>query len=119
MQCWKMSPEDRPTFKELCSSVSKFIERIAGYLEIGFNPFTETTGGEEKEVSEEVKSEGKLCKEAHSPLYTGMTKVLPVIHVLGCEARQNSPFFPSELLKRKSFINMNICSFCEGTIIVL
>ena len=45
MQCWKMSPEDRPTFKELCTSVSKFIERIAGYLEIGFNPFTAAAGG--------------------------------------------------------------------------
>ena len=58
MQCWKMSPEDRPTFKEICSSVSKFIERIAGYLEIGFNPFT--GGGEEKggEGGEEQGEEG-------------------------------------------------------------
>ena len=54
MQCWKMSPEDRPTFKELYSSVSKFIERIAGYLEIGFNPFTAAGGGE---FSEDTKSE--------------------------------------------------------------
>ena len=27
-QCWYMEPEDRPTFKELCSSVSKCIERV-------------------------------------------------------------------------------------------
>ena len=65
MQCWKMSPEERPTFKELCSSVSKFIERIAGYLEIGFNPFTAAVatsaagekGGEGGEDSEEWESE--------------------------------------------------------------
>ena len=56
MQCWKMSPENRPTFRELCSSVSKFIECIAGYLEIGFNPFTATACGVgEGEVSEEEK----------------------------------------------------------------
>ena len=52
-----MSPEDRPTFKEICSGVSKFIERVAGYLEIGFNPFTgggavEGGGGGEKEEGE-------------------------------------------------------------------
>ena len=46
MQCWKMSPEDRPTFKEICSNVSKFIERVAGYLEIGFNLFIGGEGGE-------------------------------------------------------------------------
>ena len=51
-----MSPEDRPTFRELCSNVSKFIECIAGYLEIGFNPFTAAACGvEEGEVSEEEK----------------------------------------------------------------
>ena len=63
MQCWKMSPEERPTFKELCSSVSKFIERIAGYLEIGFNPFTAVAtsasgeGGGGEKVYEELESE--------------------------------------------------------------
>ena len=58
MQCWKMSPEDRPTFKEIYSSVSKFIERVAGYLEIGFNPFTgggAVEGGGEGEEEEKVE----------------------------------------------------------------
>lgn len=61
MQCWKMSPEDRPTFKEICSSVSKFIERVAGYLEIGFNPFTgggAEKGGEGGEEQGEEQEEG-------------------------------------------------------------
>ena len=58
MQCWKMSPEDRPTFKEICSNVAKFIERVAGYLEIGFNPFT---GGEVGEVGvDEEKGEWEV-----------------------------------------------------------
>ena len=93
MQCWKMSPEDRPTFKELCSSVSKFIECIAGYLEIGFNPFIETGGEEGREVIEKVKNEGKPCYKTHIVLYIGMTEVLPVIDVLGCDG-QKSPFCP-------------------------
>ena len=38
-----MEPMERPTFKELSSTVSKCIERVAGYLQFGFNPFT---GGE-------------------------------------------------------------------------
>ena len=70
MQCWKMSPEDRPTFKEICSNVSKFIERIAGYLEIGFNPFTgggaveggeEGGEGEDKIETEKGDNEGEAC----------------------------------------------------------
>lgn len=40
-----MSPEDRPSFKELTKTISKYIERVAGYLEIGFNPFTVGGGG--------------------------------------------------------------------------
>ena len=43
-KCWQTAPKDRPTFKELYSNISKLIERIAGYLEMGFNPFE---GGEE------------------------------------------------------------------------
>ena len=39
-KCWVMSPDDRPTFKELYSNTSKYIERIAGYLDLGYNPFT-------------------------------------------------------------------------------
>ena len=35
-----MVPDDRPSFKELHANTSKYTERIAGYLEMGFNPFT-------------------------------------------------------------------------------
>ena len=59
MQCWKMPPEDRPTFKEIYSSVSKFIERIAGYLEIGFNPFTGGGAVEGGGEGEEGEGEGE------------------------------------------------------------
>ena len=38
-KCWEAAPDDRPSFKELHMSTSKYIECIAGYLEIGFNPF--------------------------------------------------------------------------------
>ena len=48
-----MAPEDRPSFKELYSSVSKSIEREAGYLQFGFNPFT---GGEREGKSVEGKT---------------------------------------------------------------
>ena len=39
-KCWEIMPEDRPTFKELRKNTSKYLEHIAGYLEMGFNPFT-------------------------------------------------------------------------------
>ena len=38
-ECWETSPDDRPTFKELNTNTNKYIEHIAGYLEMGFNPF--------------------------------------------------------------------------------
>ena len=61
LQCWKLSPEDRPTFEQICSNVSKFIERIAGYLEIEFNPFTGGRTGEGGEEGE--KEEDKIETE--------------------------------------------------------
>lgn len=61
MKCWDIVPENRPCFKELYMITSKHIERIAGYLEMGFNPFvgerhatnciTEDSTSIEKEVS--------------------------------------------------------------------
>ena len=38
-KCWETSPDDRPTFNEMYTNTSKYIEHIAGYLEMGFNPF--------------------------------------------------------------------------------
>ena len=37
--CWEMSPNDRPSFKELHKATSEYIEHIAGYLGLGYNPF--------------------------------------------------------------------------------
>ena len=55
MQCWEKALESRPTFKELYSNISKYIERVAGYLDIAFNPFTAGgEGGEEGEGEEEA-----------------------------------------------------------------
>ena len=45
-KCWEKAPDDRPTFKELYTDISKYIECIAGYLEMGFNPFA---GGQDAE----------------------------------------------------------------------
>ena len=47
LKCWEKLPDNRPTFKELYTNTSKYTERIAGYLEVEFNPFT----GEREEPS--------------------------------------------------------------------
>ena len=39
IECWGKTPRDRPTFKEIYIKISKYIEHIAGYLDMGFNPF--------------------------------------------------------------------------------
>ena len=50
MRCWEGSPNDRPSFSEINEDVSRLIEHVAGYLDMGFNPFT--AGEKEKCVAE-------------------------------------------------------------------
>ena len=58
-KCWEMAPEDRPTFKEIYSNISKYIECMAGYLELGFNPFAAGDG-----VKSAVEREESKCRVA-------------------------------------------------------
>ena len=62
LQCWESIPDKRPSFKTLYTDTSKLIEGIAGYLEIGFNPFT--AGGEEESTNERGDRE-KEGEESH------------------------------------------------------
>ena len=56
-KCWEMKPEKRPTFSELYANTTKYIERIAGYLDLGFNPFSGVEGGETMIAEEENEEE--------------------------------------------------------------
>ena len=47
-RCWDILPVNRPTFRQLHIHTSRFVERIAGYLEVGYNPFA--VGGEKGSV---------------------------------------------------------------------
>ena len=55
MKCWEAAPDDRPCFKELRNDTSNYAEHIAGYLELGFNPFAGAEGAlqEDKQKDEE------------------------------------------------------------------
>ena len=57
--CWEMAPEERPTFRRLCLSISKFIEHMADYMQMEYNPFTvgRVEEEEEQESGEEKKEE--------------------------------------------------------------
>ena len=37
--CWEIVPNDRPSFKALHMNTSKYTERIAGYVDMNYNPF--------------------------------------------------------------------------------
>ncbi|CAI8055172.1 Hepatocyte growth factor receptor [Geodia barretti] len=65
IQCWEMAVEDRPTFSEISLTISKFIEHIAGYLQMGYNPFKRGAGKGEAEEDEddEHKEEDEKEKE--------------------------------------------------------
>ena len=63
LQCWESAPGNRPYFKTLYTNISKFIEGLAGYLEVGFNPFAPTTAselGEKEDANERSKNEKGL-----------------------------------------------------------
>ena len=63
MKCWDIVPEKRPCFKELYMITSKHIERIAGYLEMGFNPFI----AERRATNTVVEDSMSVNKEVSSP----------------------------------------------------
>ena len=43
LQCWDSTPDKRPTFNMLYMDTSRFIEEIAGYLEMGFKSIQRKT----------------------------------------------------------------------------
>ena len=60
LECWESAPDKRPSFKTLYRNTSKFIEGLAGYLEVGFNPFvaqTATEPGDEETTNERSEDE--------------------------------------------------------------
>ena len=77
LQCWEAMPDKRPCFKELYSKTSKYIERIAGYLEIGFNPFAGqnliATGLGESDSAAEVHDKGEVDEEVISKISVQVT----------------------------------------------
>ena len=56
-KCWEKLPCDRPSFKELYSNISKYIERTAGYLELGYNPFSVGRGASSEDKGKEMNRE--------------------------------------------------------------
>ena len=65
--CWEKAPGDRPTFKELHTSLTKYIEHIAGYLELGYNPFSTVEGTKSGDVKmrQEEEEAGNESIEAN------------------------------------------------------
>ena len=53
IQCWEYRAEDRPTFKKVLGKISNYVEGIAGYLEVNFNPFKERGSTSAVQVEEE------------------------------------------------------------------
>ena len=56
-----MKPEKRPTFSELYANTTKYIERIAGYLDLGFNPFPGVGSGETNAEDDPKDKEEEGC----------------------------------------------------------
>ena len=76
LQCWESVPDKRPSFKTLYTNTSKFIEGIAGYLEIGFNPFAAQAvmgeGEKEPATEKEDKEETAVTIQVVPPSMNSM-----------------------------------------------
>ena len=64
MKCWEAEPNDRPSFKELHKATSKYTEHVAGYLELGFNPFAGIEKVETHSKENESKGEKEVLESA-------------------------------------------------------
>lgn len=40
LNCWATDPNRRPSFSEAATTLSGYIETLAGYLDMNYNPFT-------------------------------------------------------------------------------
>ena len=56
IKCWEFEPQNRPSFQELHKNTSSYAKKIAGYLDMSYNPF-EGAGGNELQRKEEEKEE--------------------------------------------------------------
>ena len=65
LQCWEGMPGKRPSFKNLYISTSNFVGKIAGYLEMKFNPFSSQgpSGTAEKKPITEISDGGSQFRE--------------------------------------------------------
>ena len=58
-ECWSLQPGGRPNFSEIKDNISVFLEKLAGYLDIGaFGVITTTTEADictSKEAEDTVK----------------------------------------------------------------
>ena len=66
--CWEFEPQNRPSFQELHKNTSSYIARIAGYLEMSYNPFEKSGGNtlQGKEKEEGLPDPG-IAIEVHPP----------------------------------------------------
>ena len=53
MMCWNEQPEKRPSFSDIVRMVDNRISVIAGYLDVGYNPFiSPSQDGEQEKIGE-------------------------------------------------------------------
>ena len=57
LQCWEYEPKDRPSFRKMHEKVSNYVEGIAGYLEVNFNPFKGRGSTSAVQVEEEKEED--------------------------------------------------------------
>ena len=72
LQCWEYRPEDRPSFKSVHGKISKYVEGIAGYLEVNFDLFKKrsTSAMQVEEEKEKDMSDSDVEIPVYPPSLT-------------------------------------------------
>lgn len=65
IKCWEMAPAQRASFKEIHSNISKYIGQIGGYLDLGAELFTTSSGLKEEESENESSDPETTSSSAH------------------------------------------------------
>ena len=86
-KCWKLDPQQRPTFSELLATLDKTLTTVAGYMELGMT--LEQPEMEEKECvklesasATNIHPSGMLLLWSASSELTALTYV--IIHMHSC-----------------------------------
>ena len=74
MQCWSTDPNKRPAFNDIARTLSGYIETLAGYLDMNFNPFSSPTQERKSSLENGISNDVLKYPEQLAALYDNIPR---------------------------------------------